>query len=58
MASATRRRKTRWTVHAVERISRWVITLGGIGTIAAVSLVGAFLVYVAVPLFQIGRAHV
>lgn len=52
MASATRRRKTRWTVHAVERISRWVITLGGIGTIAAVSLVGAFLVYVAVPLFQ------
>lgn len=43
--------KTHWSVHVTNAIAKWVITIGGIGTIFAVSLVGVFLVWVAAPLF-------
>ncbi len=46
-----RRRTTSRSVHAANRIAGLVITLGGITTIAAVSSVCVFLVWVAVPLF-------
>jgi phosphate transport system permease protein len=48
----SRRRKTRAGVRLGEVVSRLVITVGGIGTIAAVITVGVFLVYVAAPLFR------
>lgn len=47
-----RRRTTRWTVRFADRIARVVITVGGIGTIAAVFLVFIFLLREAAPLFQ------
>ncbi len=47
-----RRRTTHPWVRASDSIARAVITLGGIGTIAAVLAVGVFLVAVAAPLFQ------
>ena len=47
----TRSRAPKKSVLVVDRIARWTITLGGIGSIAAVSLVGLFLFYVVVPLF-------
>jgi phosphate transport system permease protein len=47
----TRRRGTRRSVFVVERLSRWLITAGGLGTILAVSLVFLFLASVVVPLF-------
>lgn len=47
-----RRRKTRWTVRLTEVLSRSIITVGGLGTIAAIITVGVFLVYVAAPLFR------
>ena len=46
-----RRRKTRWTVSLGDRVARWLIAVGGIGTIVTVSLVCVFLVWVVVPLF-------
>ncbi len=46
-----RRRTTSRSVHAANRIAGFVITLGGITTIVAVSLVCVFLVWVVVPLF-------
>lgn len=51
-----RRRKTSARVRAVDWTARILITLGGIGTILAVSLVCVFLVWVVVPLFS--SAHV
>jgi phosphate transport system permease protein len=47
----SRRRTTRLGVRLVEFLSRWLIRIGGIGTIVAVILVGVFLVWVAAPLF-------
>ena len=49
-----RRKKstTRATVVLSDTIARMVITLGGLGTIAAVLLVGVFLLVVALPLFR------
>ncbi len=47
----TRTRAPKRSVLIIDRVARWVITLGGIGSIAAVSLVGLFLFYVVVPLF-------
>ncbi len=44
-------RKTRWTVLLADHLSRWLITIGGIGTILVVSTVCIFLVWVVVPLF-------
>lgn len=57
-----RLRKTRAVVRWADRAARWLITLGGIGTIAAVSTVGLFLAWVAAPLFlpprmEPGPAH-
>jgi phosphate transport system permease protein len=50
-----RRRKTHPWVKAGDRIARALITLGGIGTIVAVLLVGVFLLTVALPLFSGAR---
>ena len=47
-----RRRRTSPIVRWGDRIARWAIAAGGIGTIAAVSIVCVFLVYVVVPLFE------
>ncbi len=47
----SRARTARRSVLIKDRIARWVISLGGIGSIVAVSLVGLFLVYVVIPLF-------
>src|SRR5271155_3197386 len=48
---ARRDRKTRASVWVGEILSRYLITTGGIGTIAAVVTVFVFLVWVAAPLF-------
>ncbi len=45
------RRRRRRSVFVIERISRCLITAGGLGTIVAVSLVFVFLAAVVVPLF-------
>jgi phosphate transport system permease protein len=50
-AGYRRRRKTRRSVRLGEVLSRLFITVGGIGTILAVAMVGIFLVWVAAPLF-------
>lgn len=47
-----RRRTTRRSVRFGDALARGVITAGGIGTIAAVLLMGVFLVAVALPLFR------
>ena len=47
-----RRRTTSPLVRASDIIARTLITMGGIGTILAVSLVCVFLIYVVVPLFS------
>ena len=46
-----RERKTRRGVKIADAVSRSLITMGGVGTIIAVSTVCVFLVYVAAPLF-------
>jgi phosphate transport system permease protein len=45
-----RRKETRWGVRALDVVSRWVITVGGIGTVAAVSTVFLLLLWVVFPL--------
>jgi phosphate transport system permease protein len=47
-----RPRNTRRSVRVIDKVARLLISLGGIGSIAAVSLVGVFLVVVAAPLFK------
>ena len=47
-----RRRVTRRSVHVAEVLSRVFITLGGLGTIIAVTMIFLFLLYVVGPLFQ------
>jgi phosphate transport system permease protein len=51
-----RERRTRPSVLLADRIARLLITLGGIGTIAAVSTLCVFLVWVVVPLFLPARS--
>jgi len=46
-----RQLRNRASVKVVDRVSRWLISVGGIGTIVSVLLVGVFLVWVVVPLF-------
>ncbi len=46
-----RAKHTRWTVRLADVVSRSLITVGGIGTIAAISLVFVFLAWVVVPMF-------
>ena len=55
----TRKRvlKTRWSVRAADKLARISITIGGIGTILAVSAVLVFLVSVVIPLFLPGSAR-
>ena len=48
----TRRRHTRWSARAVDKLAHGLIVGGGIGTIVAVSLVCVFLLWVVLPLFQ------
>ncbi len=48
----SRRRVTRFSVRLGEFLSRWLITVGGSGTIVAVILVGVFLIWIADPLFR------
>ncbi|MCX7416964.1 MAG: ABC transporter permease subunit [Planctomycetia bacterium] len=50
-----RRRTTHSWVKAGDRLARVLITVAGVGTIAAVLLVGIFLLAVAVPLFRPAR---
>jgi hypothetical protein len=55
-----RRRKAHPWVKASDAFARFLITMGGIGTIAAVLMVGVFLVAVAMPLFgsaRVGSGH-
>jgi phosphate transport system permease protein len=51
-----RRRGNPW-VRTGDALARILITLGGVGTIAAVLLVGVFLFVVAAPLFRPARTH-
>jgi phosphate transport system permease protein len=51
-----RRRSTDPWVRAGDRLARLLITMGGIGTIVAVLLVGVFLLAVALPLFRTASA--
>lgn len=52
----SRNKKTRWTVRASDTVSRGLITVGGVGTIAAVFMVCVFLLWVALPLFRSASA--
>ncbi len=51
-----RRKETRWGVRALDVVSRWVITVGGIGTVVAVSTVFLLLLWVVFPLLLPARA--
>src|SRR5262245_48327625 len=46
-----RRKQTPLSVRMGDIVARWCITVGGIGTIVAVSAVFVFLFYVVLPLF-------
>src|SRR5262249_40187471 len=48
---ARRKRTTRFSVRFGDFAGRWVITVGGIGTILAVLTICVFLVWIVVPLF-------
>ncbi|MFU8780373.1 MAG: ABC transporter permease subunit [Kiritimatiellia bacterium] len=47
-----RKRSTHWSVKAKDRFAHAIITIGGLGTIVAVSTVCIFLVAVVIPLFR------
>jgi phosphate transport system permease protein len=47
-----RKKKTTWSVRAGDVISRIMITVGGIGTLVAVSTVFLYLLWVAIPLLK------
>ncbi len=47
----SRRRRTTWTVRAIDKLAQGLIVAGGVGTIAAVSMVCFFLAWVVLPLF-------
>ncbi|HEV3003624.1 MAG TPA: hypothetical protein VGX78_04155, partial [Pirellulales bacterium] len=47
----SRRRRTTWTVRAIDRLAQGLIVAGGVGTIVAVSMVCVFLAWVVLPLF-------
>jgi phosphate transport system permease protein len=48
----TRKKKTTWSVRAGDVVSRVMITVGGIGTLVAVSTVFLYLLWVAIPLLK------
>lgn len=47
----SRERRTKWSVRLVDRFASTLITVGGIGTIVAVSAVCVYLVWMTLPLF-------
>lgn len=47
-----RKMETRWSIRASDFLSKWIITIGGIGTVLAVSTVLILLLWVAIPLMQ------
>ncbi len=47
-----RTRKTHWSIKVKDRLAHAIITIGGLGTIVAVSTVCVFLVAVVLPLFR------
>ncbi len=49
------RRRTRRGVRVAERVAKGLITIGGVGTILAVTLIFVFLVWVVAPLFMGGE---
>ncbi len=51
-ARKPRKKKTAWSVRASDAISRALITVGGIGTLVAVSTVFFYLVWVVAPLLK------
>lgn len=51
----SRERRTRWAVRVADVVSKLLITVGGLGTIIAVSTVLIFLIWVAAPLFTGAR---
>src|SRR6187431_2092123 len=51
-----RRRETRASVRVAERVAKLLISIGGIGTILAVTLILFFLVWVVAPLFAGAKA--
>ena len=55
-SKAGRSKRTKWAVRFADRLSAVCITVGGIGTILAVSAVFLFLASVVVPLFTRGEA--
>ncbi|MEM1177927.1 MAG: ABC transporter permease subunit [Acidobacteriota bacterium] len=46
-----RERKTRRSILLMDKASKWIITIGGLGTILSVLGVAVFLMYVVLPLF-------
>ncbi len=52
----SREHKTRSGVRVADVVSRWTITIGGIGTILAVLTVALFLIWVVLPLFLGAKA--
>jgi phosphate transport system permease protein len=56
-AGHTRRRKTSRVVRVGEVLSRFFITVGGIGTIIAVTMVCVFLIWIVYPLFLGASVH-
>jgi ABC-type uncharacterized transport system permease subunit len=51
----TRAHKTRWTVRVADRLAAFCITVGGVGTILAVTGVFLFLAGVVFPIFRPGH---
>jgi phosphate transport system permease protein len=48
-----RRRSTHWSIKVKDRVAKVAITIGGLGTIVAVSTVCLFLIAVVIPLFRL-----
>ncbi|MDF1525711.1 MAG: ABC transporter permease subunit [bacterium] len=47
-----RKKETPWTVKAGDVLSKWIITVGGIGTVVAISTVFFLLLWVVLPLLR------
>lgn len=50
--SRKRKKETPWTVKAGDHLSKWIITVGGVGTVVAVSTVFLLLLWVVFPLLR------
>lgn len=49
--------RNRWAVKASDRLAKWIITAGGLGTIGAIALVCLFLLWVVLPLARPSLIH-